>query len=265
MAELLAELAAGGVGVVFSSHQLDLVEDVCEDVVIINQGRVVLAGAVAALKKRPVAAISRSPSMGGPGSPIWTESTSFPDRPPSRLSGRHLRPARRGTRQGASAGRGDDVTVEPPSLTDLFRESGGDHEGAPPDVRDRPEGLHPAGQEQSLPGLDRGGGSAGLDDRPAPGERHERSDRPRRSVLSESYNEGSDGRPLGRDGFGLEVRFTPPVARRRRSRPPRWGVRVVVTEDRELVWLDESNQTLAAIVGPAQQATERDQRSPSWA
>jgi ABC-2 type transport system ATP-binding protein len=44
MAELLVELAATGTTVLFSSHQLDLVEDLCEDVVIIDHGRVVLAG-----------------------------------------------------------------------------------------------------------------------------------------------------------------------------------------------------------------------------
>jgi ABC-2 type transport system ATP-binding protein len=44
MAELLAELAAAGATVLFSSHQLDLVEDLCQDVVVIDHGRVVLAG-----------------------------------------------------------------------------------------------------------------------------------------------------------------------------------------------------------------------------
>ena len=44
MSALLRELAADGATVVFSSHQLDLVEDLCEDVVIIDHGRVVLAG-----------------------------------------------------------------------------------------------------------------------------------------------------------------------------------------------------------------------------
>ena len=44
MAGLLQELAGAGVTVLFSSHQLDLVEDLCEDVVIIDHGRVVLAG-----------------------------------------------------------------------------------------------------------------------------------------------------------------------------------------------------------------------------
>ena len=50
MADLLAELAAGGATVLFSSHQLDLVEDLCEDVVIIDHGRIVLAGELADLR-----------------------------------------------------------------------------------------------------------------------------------------------------------------------------------------------------------------------
>lgn len=50
MADLLAELAAGGATVLFSSHQLDLVEDLCEDVVIIDRGRVALAGDLAELR-----------------------------------------------------------------------------------------------------------------------------------------------------------------------------------------------------------------------
>ena len=50
MAELLAELAAEGATVLFSSHQLDLVEDICEDVVIIDHGRIVLAGPLTELR-----------------------------------------------------------------------------------------------------------------------------------------------------------------------------------------------------------------------
>ena len=52
MTEVLRERAAQGVGVIFSSHQLDLVEDVCEDVVIINRGRVVSAGPLEELRAR---------------------------------------------------------------------------------------------------------------------------------------------------------------------------------------------------------------------
>ena len=50
MAGLLAQQAAAGTTVLFSSHQLDLVEDLCEDVVIIDHGRVVLAGELAGLR-----------------------------------------------------------------------------------------------------------------------------------------------------------------------------------------------------------------------
>jgi ABC-2 type transport system ATP-binding protein len=50
MSELLVEVAAAGSTVLFSSHQLDLVEDLCEDVVIIDHGRIVLAGELEQLR-----------------------------------------------------------------------------------------------------------------------------------------------------------------------------------------------------------------------
>jgi ABC-2 type transport system ATP-binding protein len=50
MSELLREVASGGATVLFSSHQLDLVEDLCEDVVIIDHGRVVRSGDLAELR-----------------------------------------------------------------------------------------------------------------------------------------------------------------------------------------------------------------------
>jgi ABC-2 type transport system ATP-binding protein len=50
MAEVLAKLASDGVAVVFSSHQLDVVEDLCREVVIMDRGRVVLEGKVKELR-----------------------------------------------------------------------------------------------------------------------------------------------------------------------------------------------------------------------
>jgi ABC-2 type transport system ATP-binding protein len=50
MSEILRERAAEGVAVLFSSHQLDLVEDLCEDVVIISRGRIVASGALDELR-----------------------------------------------------------------------------------------------------------------------------------------------------------------------------------------------------------------------
>ncbi len=44
--EILAEQAATGRGVLFSSHQLDLVEHLCESVAIIDRGRLVVEGRV---------------------------------------------------------------------------------------------------------------------------------------------------------------------------------------------------------------------------
>ena len=51
MSAILKERAAAGVTVLFSSHQLDLVEDICESVAIIYRGRAVAQGAVADLER----------------------------------------------------------------------------------------------------------------------------------------------------------------------------------------------------------------------
>ena len=52
LAEIIRERAAAGVTVLFSSHQLDLVQDVCDDVAIIDRGRVVLAGSLEEVRRR---------------------------------------------------------------------------------------------------------------------------------------------------------------------------------------------------------------------
>lgn len=46
LSDVLAERAKAGTGVLFSSHQLELVERLCHDVVIISQGRLVASGTV---------------------------------------------------------------------------------------------------------------------------------------------------------------------------------------------------------------------------
>jgi len=70
MSDLLAQLAAGGVAVLFSSHQLDLVEDICEDVIIINAGQVVRAGDLADLRAEAPQRFVRVRYRGG--SPDWS-------------------------------------------------------------------------------------------------------------------------------------------------------------------------------------------------
>ena len=52
LAALMHELCEAGTTVLFSSHQLDLVEHLCEDVVILDKGRVVLAGLLSELRAR---------------------------------------------------------------------------------------------------------------------------------------------------------------------------------------------------------------------
>jgi len=49
---VLVEQAGSGRGVLFSSHQIDLVEDLCESVAIIDQGRLVATGTVEELTTR---------------------------------------------------------------------------------------------------------------------------------------------------------------------------------------------------------------------
>ena len=51
LAEVLRGEAARGAAVLFSSHQLELVEDICEEVAIIDHGRLLATGDVDALKR----------------------------------------------------------------------------------------------------------------------------------------------------------------------------------------------------------------------
>jgi ABC-2 type transport system ATP-binding protein len=76
MSAILAERAAAGVTVLFSSHQLDLVEGLCEAVAIIYQGRLVVSGAVADLRRggRPRLAVRVTDDRTG----AWTAGLSSP-------------------------------------------------------------------------------------------------------------------------------------------------------------------------------------------
>jgi ABC-2 type transport system ATP-binding protein len=56
MSEVLRERAAAGAAVIFSSHQLDLVERICDSVAIVSRGRIVAAGRVDRLREERSAA-----------------------------------------------------------------------------------------------------------------------------------------------------------------------------------------------------------------
>jgi ABC-2 type transport system ATP-binding protein len=53
MADLLRDEVGGEVPVLFSSHQLELVERLCDDLVVLSRGRVVASGAVTELRDGP--------------------------------------------------------------------------------------------------------------------------------------------------------------------------------------------------------------------
>jgi ABC-2 type transport system ATP-binding protein len=52
LADVLRAEAARGAAVLFSSHQLDLVQNICEEVAIVDHGRVVATGNVDSLRRR---------------------------------------------------------------------------------------------------------------------------------------------------------------------------------------------------------------------
>ena len=88
LAEALLERAARGVPVVFSSHQLELVERLCDAVGILARGRIVASGTVEELRAgRPggcCASSSRTPRRTGPAScPASASSRSRPATPSS--------------------------------------------------------------------------------------------------------------------------------------------------------------------------------------
>jgi ABC-2 type transport system ATP-binding protein len=125
LAATLRELASNGVAVLFSSHQLDLVEDVCQDVAIVNHGRVVLSGQLDDIKNRST---KRRLTIDVDGRP-W-----IPDVPgvevvagpgPAHCVVDDDAPLVELLEAANAAGVVNRFLFEPPSLTDLFREAVG--------------------------------------------------------------------------------------------------------------------------------------------
>jgi ABC-2 type transport system ATP-binding protein len=127
LSAIIAELAADGMAILFSSHQLDLVEDVCEDVVVVDRGRTVMAGALQRLRD---GSGTRVLSVGFRGDRCWT---------PSLARGRVLAAQPGATRLelegeadldrvvalARAAGEVTRLSLEPPTLSDLFRRAVG--------------------------------------------------------------------------------------------------------------------------------------------
>jgi ABC-2 type transport system ATP-binding protein len=124
---VIGELASGGTAVLFSSHQLDLVEHVCQDVVVIDHGRVVLQGELERLR---AASSRRYLTVGFRGTDRWTPAigharvlSSEPGHTRLELTdGVDLEAL---VRLARSSGEVTRFSFEPPALSDLFHEAVG--------------------------------------------------------------------------------------------------------------------------------------------
>ncbi|MGH8912498.1 MAG: ABC transporter ATP-binding protein [Acidimicrobiia bacterium] len=126
MADVLRRESAEGKSVVFSSHQLDLVEDICDDVAIINRGKVVLAGRVKDLKDAaPIRRLELE--MDGPADFVLSHLDGI--RSADMADGRHVlmieaaTDVRRVLAEAEASGKVRHFIYSTPSLTDLFREA----------------------------------------------------------------------------------------------------------------------------------------------
>jgi ABC-2 type transport system ATP-binding protein len=128
LAGILAEQAAGGVPVLFSSHQLALVEQMCEAVAIINRGRLVATGSVRELRASDGRRRYQVKVAGAPAD--WA------DRLPAvrvvdidKSNGRVVVELEAGSDEQAlldaarSVGRVTHFSAVEPTLTDLFRQA----------------------------------------------------------------------------------------------------------------------------------------------
>lgn len=125
MSELLEHLAAEGAAVLFSSHQLDVVEDLCEDVVIIDHGRIVQAGPLQELRDAVARRIVEIRFRGS--APDWTAAPTAEviDSQDGQVRLRVDRRVDVADVVAAITG-GIEVTsftYQPPTLSDLFREA----------------------------------------------------------------------------------------------------------------------------------------------
>jgi ABC-2 type transport system ATP-binding protein len=133
--------AAAGRTVIFSSHQLDLVEDLCQSIVMIHHGRVVLAGPVAELKAASGERQLRLRLGGSPagtadgdaseGRPTWLDGLRGVDLLDAGPGGLRLRldpgvDALAVLDAARSAGPVVDFGLEQPSLSQLFLRAVGD-------------------------------------------------------------------------------------------------------------------------------------------
>lgn len=118
LAAILAKLAAAGTAILFSSHQLDLVQSVCQDVVIIDHGHVVLEGEVEWLRDNSE---QRVLEIDVDSKPFVSERATLADGGRS-LIDRHT-PITDIVTEAQAHGTITSLRFEPPNLSDLFRQA----------------------------------------------------------------------------------------------------------------------------------------------
>jgi ABC-2 type transport system ATP-binding protein len=120
---ILRELAAGGVTIVLSSHQLDLVEDVCQDVAIIDFGRMVLSGNLADVKAQSTSRRLTIDVDGEPWIPDLDDVEVVENLGQAHCIVSRDAPVAELLAAAEAAGSVSRFAFEPPHLTDLFREA----------------------------------------------------------------------------------------------------------------------------------------------
>jgi ABC-2 type transport system ATP-binding protein len=139
LSSVIREAANNGAAVVFSSHQLELVGDVCDDIAVITHGRVVLTGDLGEVRRKSPARelwLRLDEPMDGAWAPMLAErlnATLLSDGDDfARLTvPASARPAEILGVLGDAASRVVEFQLEPPDLEDIFREAVG--ESAHPD------------------------------------------------------------------------------------------------------------------------------------
>ena len=131
LSEVITEHTRAGHNLLFSSHQLDLVEDLCETITLLDAGRVVLHGDVRVLKAESP---NRWLRVNAPVQTSWLDPR-VANIATTDASGTRLRLAPNadpgvvldGIRRHTAV---DDFGVEAPSLSELFLEATGEGEAA---------------------------------------------------------------------------------------------------------------------------------------
>jgi ABC-2 type transport system ATP-binding protein len=132
LSEVLRERVAGGAALLLSSHQLDLVADVCSSVVIVDAGRVVLRGAVEEIR---AAARHRYADVEFSGPVQWmprVDGATVVDRSDRRIRIRTSATVTPGSLLADASAHGDvrSFSFAPPDLSEVFLHTVGRPESA---------------------------------------------------------------------------------------------------------------------------------------